>query len=374
MTSATMKARFIVICLAYCLCLRVGAQGFVNLDFEDAQVVLNDPDYGYLDWSLAVPGWSHNDGLDTSIVYYRNSHLGESQRYLLVDWQSPEAAPGALEGDYSLYLAGGISGPTGPYVNAFIAQTGTIPADARSIRLLAGGVCRVLVNDTEVPLLSLGGDSYGGDISAFAGSVAELKILDTSRPVPGEALVGVTLDAITFSPSAVPEPAAITVFCLGTLALLVVRVRKGDWRSGRYFGRRTWPCFTPLKTAGRSRLCCWTDYSWRVSLDRTRGCPVDSFPFPARHDRLFAAGRHTVPRRARKEPGKLRISPSVLTFLPRPGRRAGVGRAGKRICEAKRLGPGFLNGFVLPWFCLNAAGQERGALRHCHGEPKRSAP
>jgi hypothetical protein len=83
------------------------SQTFRNLDFESALVVVNNPTYGALDWSLAVPGWSHSSGNDTSSVYYRSPHAGLSQYYLLVDSQSSPNA--LLAGRYSLAFASGRS-------------------------------------------------------------------------------------------------------------------------------------------------------------------------------------------------------------------------------------------------------------------------
>src|SRR5688500_12710758 len=98
------------------------AQEFRNLDFEEAQVVLRDKTFGFLDWSLAAPGWGHSQGSDTSIVYYRFEHLGTSQVYLLVDSNSPAFAPGRqLAGKYSMSFASGTSSSSGfpsPWVQA----------------------------------------------------------------------------------------------------------------------------------------------------------------------------------------------------------------------------------------------------------------
>ena len=57
----------------------------VNGDFEAAVINPRDPSSGHLPWSEAVPGWGHSDGADTASVYYRNSHLGCSQYFMIYD-------------------------------------------------------------------------------------------------------------------------------------------------------------------------------------------------------------------------------------------------------------------------------------------------
>jgi len=179
-------------------------------------------------WQLAAPGWSHSEGSDTQGVYYRDTHVGTTQAYLLVDPLSPVWRPGALEGAYSLYFRNGISNYyVGGWVNAFVAQTGLIPADSRSVRLLATGIFRVYVNGTEIPMVSLGGSAYGGDVTGFAGTVAQLKILNAARPIAEEVSVPVIADAIQFSPVQIPEPSslALSVF-LGCFAVHLLRSRR----------------------------------------------------------------------------------------------------------------------------------------------------
>lgn len=212
--------------------MRASAQDFVNLDFESATVQVNDLIYGFLDWRLAVPGWSHSDGQDTQVVYYRETHLGITQCFLLVDSLSPVWSPGAMEGEYSLFLmSGAYSYYGGGWANAFITQTGLIPADTRSVRLLATGIFRLYLNNNEIPMVNLGGNAYGGDVSAYAGALAELKILNAARPIPTEVSVPVVADAIQFSTIAIPEPSALALLVAGGNLLWAVRCRRLRRRS-----------------------------------------------------------------------------------------------------------------------------------------------
>src|SRR3954452_7314851 len=89
-----MKAKLVLLALTIgSIFLPISAQSFVNLNFEAAQVVSHDPVFGFLDWNLAAPGWSHSSGSDTTIVYYGQEHLGGTQYYMLYDSLSPVYAP-----------------------------------------------------------------------------------------------------------------------------------------------------------------------------------------------------------------------------------------------------------------------------------------
>lgn len=192
------------------------AQSFVNLNFESASGIPSGPPQGvvFLDWNLAVPGWSHSSGGDTSQVFYFSEHLGLSQYYLLMSADSPYYATNTqLAGRYSLAFASGVSNaaaggasPSNPWINAYIAETGLISPAAMSVRMLATGPFQVFINGTLIDMQSLGGNLYGGDVAAFAGSVAELKIVNTA-PV-GMVHTPTVVDNVVFSPSPVPEPAA----------------------------------------------------------------------------------------------------------------------------------------------------------------------
>ena len=221
---ADMKTTFALLLFTASFVLRVASQGFANLDFERARVLVNDPAFGALDWNVAAPGWGHSSGSDTSIVYYRAPHVGVSQYYLLVD--SLSFSGSLLAGRYSLAFAGGhLSSvdPDSPWVQAYISQTGVIPGDAQSIRLLATGPFGVFVGGTPIAMQSLGGNAYAGDISAFAGSSAEFRIVNTSPTVQ----VPVVADDITFSPVAVPEPSTVVLIGAALGSLLACRLAVG---------------------------------------------------------------------------------------------------------------------------------------------------
>lgn len=196
---------------------------FVNLDFESATVVSQNPNFGFLEWNLAVPGWQHNSGADLGIVYYGGPHLGQTGWYMLFDSQSPTHAPGTqLAGNYSVGFINGlrINGTQSSFQQNFLSQTGDISADAKSIRLLARGPFNVFVGGNRILMLSLGGNAYGGDISMYGGMTSELKIVNTS--VYNDPLM---FDNIEFSPVSIPEPVSLAAV-LATLAPMRARGRR----------------------------------------------------------------------------------------------------------------------------------------------------
>jgi hypothetical protein len=219
----SIKIRFGLLTLAAGAVLSASAQEFTDLNFESAIVQTNDPVYGWLDWNLAAPGWSHSSGSATAFIYYGLGHIGIDQIYFLMDsnslsWMSSTQ----LAGNYSLAFASGydtLAGTPVSWVTAYISQTGSIPASARSLWMLATGPFRVFLGGTEINMLPQGGDLYAGDISVLAGTTAELKIANAA---PFEQYQDYTVvDDIIFSPIIIPEPSCVTLWIFG--AALVSR-------------------------------------------------------------------------------------------------------------------------------------------------------
>jgi len=195
-------------------------QGFVNLGFEDATIQPLPPDGINLSWSFAAPGWDHSDGFSTDTIYYREGHLGVSQIFLMLDSTSPVSSPGTqLDGNFSLAFASGylLNDPFSTWVYAFISQTGLIPSDTLSLRLLATGPLDVFVGGTKIAMFPVGGDAYVGDISAFAGTSSELRLMNTATV--GQFQDFSVVDSIVFSTSSIPEPSAGVLAILGATVL-----------------------------------------------------------------------------------------------------------------------------------------------------------
>ncbi|MDB6052536.1 MAG: hypothetical protein JWN25_59 [Verrucomicrobiales bacterium] len=199
------------------LCLITGSaqgQGFVNLDFESGRVVSHDPTFGWLDWNIAAPGWSHSSGSSTSEIYYKSGHFGATQLYMLYDSLSPSYSPGALEGNYSMGFSNGIFSPIideEVMTQAYLSQTGTITGDIKSIAFLGTGNFQIFMNNVPIHVESVGGNAFVGDVSAFAGTVSEFKIVNLALG-PGQPVV---VDRIQFSTQAVPEPCMLSLVTVG---------------------------------------------------------------------------------------------------------------------------------------------------------------
>ncbi len=195
-------------------------QSFTNLGFEQAVVQSHDPMFGFLDWNLAVPGWSHTDGADTDSVYYGYSHVGVTQWFMLVDANNSTYRP--LNGRYSIAFQSGYSDPGGgAWVNASIYQTALIPAAARSVRFMATGNFGVAVDGIAPRVVSVGANTYAADISRFSGSVHRLSFTNLSQLDPYWMNEPVLVDGISFSPIAiVPEPSGLLALGGGVVGLL----------------------------------------------------------------------------------------------------------------------------------------------------------
>jgi hypothetical protein len=98
-------------------------------------------------------------------------------------------------------------------------QTGLVPATAQSINFLVGNGesdAAVTLNGENIPLVSISGGRLAGNISAFAGSVAQLTF-STSNDTLGDNFL--YFDDIQFSSSSVPEPSVCGLFGVGILLL-----------------------------------------------------------------------------------------------------------------------------------------------------------
>jgi hypothetical protein len=191
------------------------AQGFVNLDFEAATIAPIPGGSIYpADPAQCFPGWTIGYG----VVMYNDLSLG-APATVLMGPDFPNAVNYVpLQGSYSVllqffYLDGNWSG----YMPS-LSQTGLVPANAQSVSLLVSsgtppGAAVVTMNGVNIPLISVAGGRLAGDISAYAGSVAQLKI---STPNSDDWLY---FDDVQFSTSSIPEPSKLALTALGALLL-----------------------------------------------------------------------------------------------------------------------------------------------------------
>jgi hypothetical protein len=160
-----------------------------------------------------------------SQVLYNNLYLGTATLALL----GPGHAFGiVLQGQYGAVLQPGLHPSGASRVGAVIAQVGTIPTDVQSLRFLAAiphpsGSVVLSFGGQQLPVFALGGGAYGVNIGGFGGSTGELRF--TAPDLPGGPN-DIYLDAITFSPQAIPEPGTLGLSLFGGLLFGWRAIRK----------------------------------------------------------------------------------------------------------------------------------------------------
>lgn len=210
-----MKPQIIMVILLTGACWG-NSQGFVNLDFESANVS------GYVPGSVipasdAFPGWTVNT--QPFLTFYDNQSLsGESVSLIDKNYFSNNA----IQGNYYALLTSGNYPGTGMPIS--VGQTGTIPPGTQSILFWGDlGGMQITFSGQSMDFVETGSAAgyniYAADIAPYAGQTGEL--LFTVPPYVN----GATLDNIQFSPTAVPEPSTWGLTALGG-ALLACRLRK----------------------------------------------------------------------------------------------------------------------------------------------------
>jgi hypothetical protein len=207
------------------LAVWVGAQAapFQNLDFEaaDLPVIPRGQEGTYVPISIGLPGWSASLGTSALSQVLHNSATLGSPAVLIwgpdMSYATAQAG-GRIEGDFTAVLQAGTAA-SGPPLS--ISQTGLVPLEGQWL-LFKGRVgfvppmptvFSVSLNDQNVPIAASLPEYtlYGGDVSTFVGTEAELKF--TVYRGLGNGLI---LDSIEFSP--VPEPGSFVLVALGLVA------------------------------------------------------------------------------------------------------------------------------------------------------------
>lgn len=214
----------LLMCFAVC---SGSAQGsFQNLSFESA-VIMPVPGgpAGSVQFAPAFPGWACTvNGQAQNSALYDNLTITPALALYGSGAMKVEGNYSAVFQATTLFLPSQVS----------LFQSGLIPADSRSLQFLAtspgglgDGQFTVSLNGSALSLSVLqdfGSYSlYGSDITSFAGQNVQLRFDHTVAP---SGISVMTLDAINFSPTAVPEPTAGALLALGGLAAWCVGRRR----------------------------------------------------------------------------------------------------------------------------------------------------
>lgn len=219
----------------------VFAQGFINLNFEQATIAPAPPNYTPWDAdnpisaTSALPGWTvYEDSTLCTAVWGSPVALDETSVALVYGSYSP------IQGNYSVQLTAYADASSPYFRSSSISQTGLIPVGTESIEFLlaspsqAGSVPPnpiVTLDGTPISLSFIsqsgGVTTMGGNIGAFAGHTETLSFLceaTTGGTFPTDENY-FNLDGIQFSTSPVPEPNVLALSAFGS-ALFA-------WRRGK---------------------------------------------------------------------------------------------------------------------------------------------
>ena len=206
------------------------AQGtFQNLDFESGSLVLIPGDFNHRYYFAdAFPGWTGYAGADQiSAISYNDFPLAAASISLL----SIDGGLGdnVIAGRFTPLIHAGAQ--SGSFVEASIAQVGTLPKDAAFLDFKAQtGSLGLLASFAGQNLTLSAIDSgvnytlYQADISAFAGQLGELRFTAPTSPI--NPYNGFFLDSITFLP--VPEPSTLVLFAAAGVLGCFILPRRGS--------------------------------------------------------------------------------------------------------------------------------------------------
>ena len=233
-----MKGRFFILvaALVFFPCLRSFGAPFQNLDFEQGSI--HSPPANYVPTSIfnpisaafALPFWTPIEDTTVVTAIWSGGALDETSISLV-----SSANPSPIDGNYSVNLYAFADAPPGLYKTASISQTGDVPANAQSIQFqmrsytptIIQATPTVTLNNTVINLVPLATSGYvvtmAGDISAFAGSTAQLMIKAAGTSGMGNFYVEnyFDVDDISFSPNPVPEPSTALLAVTGFAAVLL---------------------------------------------------------------------------------------------------------------------------------------------------------
>jgi len=224
---------FGVICILMIGTIGCFSQGFINLDFEQANNLGIPGSFQQLVATNAFPGWTalaSTANIFYDYLTYDNVNLANSSVNIMdTNAVGLVGYNPVIEGDYTVVLQGTFVSAGG------IFQTGLIPASTATLLFAADGISQystlsVSLNGQNLNYLALSTGSnytlYGADVSAFAGQIATLAFSSLFTIPAGSGVVA--LDNIQFSSSPVPEPGVIGLSAFGGLFLAWRRWRNAS--------------------------------------------------------------------------------------------------------------------------------------------------
>jgi hypothetical protein len=199
------------------------AQGtFQNLDFEAAGVPVV-PSYTPIQvlTSVALPGWTAYVTTNQQSQIWYNGVSAGGAIVTLIDTHTYDWSNAVIGGNFTATLDAGYDPVTDTHAPVTIAQTSLVPVAAKSLRFSASGDVEgfllLTLNGLNVPFYPLEAgpnfEVYGGDITTFAGSTAELRFTEVFTP--SRLFPIAFLDNIQFSEQPIPEPSAVSLLALG---------------------------------------------------------------------------------------------------------------------------------------------------------------
>ena len=221
-----MKIQFAILLALFALGRAAQAQGFINVDFDSANISGYSPDSSDVPTTSAFPGWSAYYISSTATnaatqVWYDGISLGGAI-ISVIDMNAPAFSP--IQGKYSAFLFGG-AGSGAQLFSAQINQTGLVPTGTESLLFdayVAGAPFVVTLGGQTINMIPLQSFSnytlYGGNIpSNMAGQIETLSF--TEPPPASSPPSFFELDNIQFLTSSVPEPSGLGLIAFGSLFL-----------------------------------------------------------------------------------------------------------------------------------------------------------
>ena len=208
------------------------AQGFINLNFEAANVSAYGAEPAVVPATNAIPGWTaYINGFEQNQIAFNSIALSNAAESL----HGTNSSMTPLQGKYSVLLqSGNFDSQNGNY--AAIGQTGQIPLSALSLLFWGNDLTGWKITFAGQVLVFSAVSStanytvYGANISAYAGQTGELLFSAIQYPNPFGSFPPTSqayglIDNIQFSSTAVPEPSALALAVLGA-TLLIGRRKK----------------------------------------------------------------------------------------------------------------------------------------------------